>query len=281
MTRLLSFSVLLWAATAAAAPPPIQSHTLKNGLEVLVVEDHSLPLVTVEIAVKNGSMTEPPQYNGLSHLYEHMFFKANKVLPSQEAFMARRRELGLDFNDTTGTERVNYYFTTTSDHTDAALAFMRDAIESPLFNEVELKRERVVVTGEIDRNEANPYYHFMHQVDQRVWWKYPTRKDPLGARATVLATTPQMMRTIQHRYYVPNNAILGVTGDVQYDQVVSLLEKCFAGWKTRAVAVPELELEEAAAAARFWTSVTGATLRTTNVTAINASPGERRRRASK
>ena len=54
---------------------------LDNGLEVLVYEDASVPLVTVEINVKNGSYTEPPEFNGLSHFYEHMFFKANRDMP--------------------------------------------------------------------------------------------------------------------------------------------------------------------------------------------------------
>jgi zinc protease len=231
MPRLLALPILLVAALAAAAPPPIQKHTLKNGLQVLVVEDHSLPLVTVEIAVKNGSMTEPPEYNGLSHLYEHMFFKANAVLPNQEAFLARTRELGLDWNGTTGTERVNYYFTASSDRTPELMAFMRDAVVTPLFDEAELKRERVVVTGEIDRNEANPYYHWWHQTEQRVWWKYPSRKDPLGTRATVLATTRQKMQTIQKRYYVPNNSALLVVGDVKAADIFAQAEKLYAGWK--------------------------------------------------
>ncbi|MBI5480515.1 MAG: insulinase family protein [Deltaproteobacteria bacterium] len=234
MTRLLALPVLALAALASAAPPPIQSHRLKNGLEVLVVEDHSLPLVTVEIAVKNGSMTEPPDYNGLSHLYEHMFFKANAVIPSQEAFMARVRELGMQFNGTTGTERVNYFFTTTSDHTAAAMVFMRDAVMTPLFGEAELKRERVVVTGEIDRNEANPYYHFWHETEKRVWWKHPSRKDPLGNRATVLATTRQKMQTIQRRYYVPNNSVLLVVGDVKAADIFGQAEQLYAGWKRAA-----------------------------------------------
>src|SRR5437762_8819094 len=104
---LLFFAAPALAATPAFAAAPIESHTCANGLEVLVVEDHALPLVTVEIAAKNGSMTEPPEYNGLSHLYEHMFFKANKALPSQEAYLARIRELGIEFNGTTSTERVN------------------------------------------------------------------------------------------------------------------------------------------------------------------------------
>jgi zinc protease len=84
---------------------------LENGLEILVIEDNSVPLATIEIVVHNGSYTEDPEYNGLSHLYEHMFFKANKELPSQEAFLARVRELGIVFNGTTSNERVNYFLT--------------------------------------------------------------------------------------------------------------------------------------------------------------------------
>ena len=96
-TPLLLLAAPLLAASPALAAAPIVSHTCPNGLEVLVVEDHALPLFTVEIAAKNGSMTEPPEFNGLSHLYEHMFFKANKALPSQEAYLARIRELGIEF----------------------------------------------------------------------------------------------------------------------------------------------------------------------------------------
>ena len=84
---------------------------LPNGLDILVLEDNSVPLATIELAVKNGAYTEPPEYNGLSHLYEHMFFKANKDYPSQEDFLDRVSELGIQFNGTTSYELVNYYFT--------------------------------------------------------------------------------------------------------------------------------------------------------------------------
>ncbi len=228
LVRLLLLPFLL-AALALAAPTSVQK-VLPNGLTVVVAENHAQPLVTVEIAAKNGSMTESPEYNGLSHLYEHMFFKANAALPSQEAFMARGRELGLEWNGTTNTERVNYFFTTTSRHFADAMVFMRDAVVSPKFDAKELEKERVVVTGEIDRNLSNPYFHLFHDVNEKLWWKYPTRKDPLGTRATVLAATPEMMRTIQKRYYVPNNSILVVTGDVKADEVFASAAALYAGW---------------------------------------------------
>ncbi len=223
-------AALLTPALALAAPPAVREKVLANGLTVLVVENHALPLVTVEIAARNGSMTEPPEYNGLSHLYEHMFFKANQAMPNQEAWLARSNALGATWNGTTSQERVNYYFTTTSDHRDDIMVFLRDAIVGPKFDPAELERERVVVTGEMDRNEANPYYDFSQAVNKRVWWKYPTRKDPLGKRQTVLTATPEMMRTIKNRYYVPNNSVLMVTGDVDADAIFADAARLYAGW---------------------------------------------------
>src|SRR3954467_10982822 len=108
--RILLFALSITVAVALRAqgnwPANIHSTKLPNGLQVLVVEDNSVPLVTVEIAVHNGSYTESPEYNGLSHLYEHMFFKANKDIPSQEKYLDRIHELGISFNGTTNTERV-------------------------------------------------------------------------------------------------------------------------------------------------------------------------------
>ena len=228
--RAAAFTALALAAPPALAAGPIEEHTCPNGLTVLVVEDHAIPLVTIEIAAKNGSMTESPEYNGLSHLYEHMFFKANKAMPSQEAYLARMRELGIVFNGTTNTERVNYFFTTTSDHFADSMVFMHDAIVSPLFNEKELERERSVVTGEMDRAEASPFFPFSRAINALVWWKYPSTKDPLGNRQTVLAATSEKMRTIQARYYVPNNSALVITGDVQAKDVFARADALYTDW---------------------------------------------------
>ena len=221
------------AATAASTSsvPRIQQHTTPNGLTVLVVENHALPLMTVEIAVKNGAMTEPPKYSGLSHLYEHMFFKANAVLPSQGAYMARVNELGIKFNGTTGTERVNYFFTTTTDHADEAMVFMRDALLTLRFDAKELEKERVVVTGEMDRAESNPFFPYQQAMDSLIWYRYPSRKDPLGSRKTVLTATPTMLKMIKRRYYLPNNSVLVVTGDVKASHIFSQADQLYVDWK--------------------------------------------------
>src|SRR5271165_6363233 len=157
-----SSSSLALSLEAQAAPIPLVHHVCPDGLEIVVSEMHATPLVTVEIGVHEGAMTEDDKFNGVSHLYEHMFFKGNAAQPDQLAYLARMRALGMEFNGTTSNERVNYFFTTTSDHLAIAMVFMRDAIGTSLFDKKELERERVVVTGEIDRNESQPSYHLWH-----------------------------------------------------------------------------------------------------------------------
>src|SRR5438270_8641954 len=72
----------------------IQRQILPNGLEVIAVENRGVPLVTIEVDVRNGSFTQGPQFEGLSHLYEHMFFKANTEYPEPDQFVSRASELG-------------------------------------------------------------------------------------------------------------------------------------------------------------------------------------------
>src|SRR5205085_6422309 len=104
-------------ATAQAlpqAPSQLVNKVLPNGLEVIVLEDHSIPLVTVELAVKNGSFTEPPELNGLSHLYEHMFFKANCAVLTNASYLHAYEQTGILSNASTREEIVNYFSHTTS-----------------------------------------------------------------------------------------------------------------------------------------------------------------------
>jgi len=211
----------------------INSRVLPNGLEIVTLEDHSVPLVTIELAVRNGSFTEPPELNGLSHLYEHMFFKANRAIANSEEYLQRIGQLGIAYNGSTREEVVNYYFTTTSPNLRTAMNFMRDAARYPLFDKGEFEREREVVIGEIDRNESNPFYYLNLEMTNRLFYKYPSRKNPLGNRQTVSTATTDMMRLIQSRYYVPNNSALVVTGDVNPDDVFKFAQEFYGDWPKR------------------------------------------------
>jgi zinc protease len=228
---LLIILLSLCGASVYAQKYGIYKKTLDNGLDVIVIHNPAVPLVTVEIDVKNGAYTESPEYDGLSHLYEHMFFKANSKIPNQEAYMERLRELGAIWNGTTSEERVNYFITAPVDSLEQCVQFMHDAVTSPLFLKDELVKERPVVTGEYDRNEANPYFLLNRAVSKRVWWKYYSRKNVIGDRDVILSTTPEKMRTIQHRFYIPNNSALILAGDITPETGFDLAEKIFSKWK--------------------------------------------------
>ena len=229
-------SVRLGATGAVPARLPeakLVSRVLANGLEVIVVEDHSVPIVTIELAVKNGSYTEPPELNGLSHLYEHMFFKANRAIANAEDYLRTIGQMGIAYNGTTREEVVDYYFTTTSPNFPTAMRFMKDAVRYPLFDEGEFGRERQVVIGEIDRNESNPFFYLNQEMTSRLFSKYTSRKTPLGTRQTVATATTAMMRLIQQRYYVPNNSALVLTGDINPEEVFKMAQDLYGDWARR------------------------------------------------
>jgi zinc protease len=231
LRRLLVLLALVRPMAATAQALPVRDTTLSNGLQVIVVESHAVPLVTVELDVKNGGYTQTPEFEGLAHLYEHMFFKANKTIPSQEKYLQRLRQLGASWNGTTSEERVNYFVTLGVDSLRAGMQFMEDAVRYPLFLQEELVRERPVVTGEFDRNEANPFFQLNRAVDTLLWTtEYYSHKNVIGDRRVILSTTPEKMREIQHRYYVPNNSALIVAGDVTPANGFRLAAETFGDW---------------------------------------------------
>src|SRR6185437_6807239 len=181
-------------AQRAALEKIIQRRVLPNGLEVIVVENHGVPLATVEINVRNGSFTQTPEYAGLAHMYEHMFFRANAEYPHSESYLDRAAQLGAVFNGTTQEETVSYYLTVPTDS----------------------------VSGAYDRNESSPFFQLQRQMDMKLYPGNYSRKNVIGDRQVVATTTPEKMRFIQHKYYIPNNSVLIVAGDVNPDSVFAI-----------------------------------------------------------
>src|SRR4030088_1629600 len=208
----------------------IQRKVLGNGLEIIVVENHGVPLATIEFDVKNGSFTQSPAYEGLAHMYEHMFFKANSTYSEPNQFWDRASDLGAVFNGTTAEERVNYFMTVPSEKLGDGIHLLATALRAPLFRQDELERERQVVIGEYDRNESSPFFALSREMDAKLYPGSFSRKDVIGDRQIVLTTTPEKMRTIQNKYYVPNNSAIIVAGDVNPATVFALAERELGQW---------------------------------------------------
>ncbi len=226
---------------ATPADRTIHETKLANGLTVLSIPDHGLPLVTIEVAVKNGSFTEPPELNGLSHLYEHMFFKGNKKIPDAETYLRKAGRLGMVMNAATGEESVSYYFSLHRDNLEKGLEFMRDSLLHPLFDERELEKEKVVIEAEYDQAEASPHFHLQRGVDRGLWGKNWSRRNPLGSRDVIRKANREQLEMIRQQYYQPSNTALIIAGDVTSEKAVDLAKKYFGGWEGRKVRLPEVK----------------------------------------
>jgi len=230
-----SAALLLGTTTAGAQRAElekiIQRRVLQNGLEVIVVENHGVPLATVEVTVRNGSFTQSPEYAGLAHMYEHMFFKANDSFPMPDQFIDRASELGAVFNASTREEQVNYFLTIPSDSLEGGLKFLAAALLGPKFRPDELERERQVVLGEYDRNEAEPSFRLEETMGKKLWDGEWSRKNVIGDRQVIATVTPDKMRTIRNLYYVPNNSVLIISGDVNPASAFTLAERTYSEWK--------------------------------------------------
>ena len=228
--RPLPRQIRLQAQSRTDLEKVLKRKTLSNGLEIIVVENHGVPIATLEIDVRNGAFTQSPEFAGLAHMYEHMFFKANKSLPQPDAFTDRAAELGAVFNGSTREEVVNYFLTLPADSLEGGLSFLAGALREPLFLPDELAREKEVVLGEYDRNEAQPGFAFNQKTTELLYPGQFSRKNTIGDRKVIAAVTPTQMRFIQKKYYVPNNSALIVTGDVDPDRVFALAQKIYGDW---------------------------------------------------
>ena len=228
----LSPFLLLAAVTITLAGDALSTKVLDNGLWVIVVENHTVPLATIEVVLRNGSFTETPEKNGLTNLHAHMFFKANQVFPTRKACLERARELGIESGILSREEWENFYLTLPADSLKPGLEFMRESIRYPLFLGETLVIEKQVIMDEMDREAANPSYHLSNAVQIKLWEPNVSRKNYLGDRGVIRSASLDQVRLIQERYVIPNNAALLVAGDVKPREVFSLVEDLYGTWET-------------------------------------------------
>lgn len=222
-------------------------YTLKNGLELFVMENDAAPLAYIEIAVRAGAVTQTPETAGLFHLYEHMMFKGNAKYENQAAFKDAMNKLGVsDWNGTTGVDRVNYFFTIPSSLVREGLEFWSYAVRTPRMDEKELENEKGVVISEIGAKTSEPGSIVSSALFSTMFPEKPWQLDFSGIPKTVKKATVSQLKEIQETFYIPNNAALFVGGDVHHQEVYHLVEEIYGDWQKGktppAVTVPTKEL---------------------------------------
>lgn len=219
----------------------LYSYTLDNDLSLFVAEDHSVPLVYIDIAVRAGATTQTPETAGLFHLYEHMMFKGNELYPNAAAVQRAVKDMGVSkWNAFTQVDCVHYYFTLPSDQLENGMAFWNAAIRSPLMDEQELEVEKKVVLSELQGDYKDNSSFLSDYITNAMFQDSPYRLDPAGSYEVVKKSTVAQLRDIQSKYYIPANAALFIGGDVSPEEVYDLTKKIFGTWSNNGNKAPEL-----------------------------------------
>jgi len=227
------FLLILKGGIEAQVNAPVKTATLENGLELFVVENHSVPLVTVCIAFRGGALAQSPETAGYFHLYEHMMFNGNDKYPTKDAFTAALNRMGTtSWNGATGKEYINYYITVPSDALRDAIDFWAHAVMHPTFDSKVLENEKQVVLNEIRGYHSDPAQIASNALESRMFEQFPWRKNIDGPEYNISNATVDELRKIQKTYYVPSNMALLIGGDTTLEQAHRFAMESFGIWES-------------------------------------------------
>jgi zinc protease len=224
--------------------------TLPNGLQVIYSEDHSTPIVSVDLWYQVGSRNERPGRSGFAHLFEHMMFQGSAHVKKSEHNQLLERAGG-DFNGSTAEDRTNYYETVPSNRLNLALWLEADRMRSLAITEENFENQRQAVKEERRlRIDNQPYQGAF--TDGLTWpfdstSCFPYAHTVIGSMADLDAAKLPDVQAFFETYYAPNNATLVVVGDFNPAELRTLVNQYFAGIPSHAA--PEAPRCEARAAA--------------------------------
>lgn len=235
--------VLITALLAAPAAAPGQSggeidyesYRLDNGLRVILSEDHSVPVVEVDVWYHVGARHDPKNRSGFAHLFEHMMFEGSKHVGETEetTHMSLIQNVGGTLNGTTGDDRTNYYETVPANRVNLALWLEADRMRFLNVNEENFENQRSVVKEERRmRVENAPYQRallrsLVQPFDAETC--FPYSRMGIGSMEDLDAATMEDVRAFYRSHYAPNNAVLAVVGDFEPDRVRELIRGYFGG----------------------------------------------------
>lgn len=232
--------------SAVDTPPAmkIQRHELANGLKIVVAEDHSRPVVNLQVWYHVGAKDERPGRTGFAHLFEHMMFRGSKNVGPEE-HMRYVREAGGEVNAYTGFDATVYWETFPPNFLERMIWLEADRMASLEISDENFKKEREVVKEERrNRYENPPYGAVMEDVFAAAYKKYPYKHIPIGSMEDLNHATLADVRDFHDTYYVPNNATVVIVGDMKFKDAVAMLERYTGKIKRSAKPVPRVTATE-------------------------------------
>src|SRR5665213_1676296 len=219
-------------AGAEIALPTIkfEEYILANGLNVILSEDHRLPLVSTNIWYHVGPANELPGKTGFAHLFEHMMFEGSKHVPGNSHIRYLEAAGASDLNGTTDFDRTNYFETLPSNQLELALWLESDRMGYLMegLNRTLLANQRDVVRNERRQGEGRPYDLADEEVYHQLFPKgHPYYGDVIGSHADVEAARIADIRDFHQHFYTPNNASIAIVGDFNPVKLKAMLTKYF------------------------------------------------------
>ena len=225
---LLSLAALFGMAfTVSAQEVKFEEYDLSNGMHVILHQDNSAPVVTTSVMYHVGAKDENPERTGFAHFFEHLLFEGTKNIPKGEWFTIVTSAGGSNNANTTD-DRTYYYEVFPSNNVELGLWMESERLLHPVINQDGVDTQNEVVKEEKRlRVDNSPYGKFLENIKLHMFKKHPYKGTTIGKMAHLDAATLEEFQAFNKKFYVPNNAVLVVAGDIDVPAVKGMIEDYF------------------------------------------------------
>jgi len=227
--RLFAIPLLLLLILPSAFGQAVKftDHKLKNGLRIILSEDHSAPTYSIAVTYNVGSRDERAGRTGFAHLFEHMMFQGSENVGKGEHFIYIENNGG-GMNGSTTADRTEYHETLPANQLDLGLFLEADRMRSLVINQSNLDNQRKTVQEERrQRYDNQPYGKSFEVLLDTAYDDFAYKHSTIGSMEDLNAATVDDVKSFFKTYYAPNNAVLSIVGDFKTDEVMAKVEKYF------------------------------------------------------
>jgi zinc protease len=224
--------------------PKIKKEVLGNGLTLLIRENHQLPLVTIDAAIKGGVHAEQAANNGVFNFIQHMLLKGSNRL-SGEQIAQKLESVGGQIAIESGANTSLFTITMQQKDFELGLRLLADIMMNPAFPANELENVRAKIIADIKAREDELFYLARNLFMRTIFEKSPYRFPVLGDEKSVAALTREALIRQHREFYVPGNMVLSIFGDVNTDNVSERVDQVWGGFESRGLPVLDIAQEKA------------------------------------
>lgn len=213
-----------------------KKHVLENGLTIIGEEIPYVKSISLGVWINAGSRIEDEEISGVSHFIEHMLFKGTRNRISKQ-IASEIDNLGGQINAFTSKECTCYYVKLLDSHIDIGIDVLSDMILNSKFNEDDLDKERSVIIEELKMYEDSPEDLAYDLLTENIYKHDPLGMNIIGTEESLKRLNREKLLDYFNKYYVPNNSVIAISGNFNFDEIINKIEEKFKVWKKRDVNV--------------------------------------------